>query len=324
MNEKFEVDNLSASDFTSFGFCMSGRKFSTPCYRYGFNGKEKDDEINSEGNSYDFGARIYDGRLGRWMSCDDWESKYPMLSTYCFVGNSPIKFIDPDGKGIKAANNDAVVIMNAMFADFNTTIGGVEATGQELFRVSATTTGTFQSTASKEQFKENLKKSTLTKAQKKEAKALFKVLSSTDIVEIGLVEQKTTLQDPVIVSPTCTANTTPPPVVLTTENTASTKLLDENSRGEKTNVQIREDLLQQETSENLDESKNEAYGYFENKNKGMSGSAKGIILVNDNSTPAADFTFTFNNSTSNANTAKNAFKKAILKFSKSKEFKKFK
>ncbi|MFK7059864.1 hypothetical protein V3Q90_06970 [Flavobacterium oreochromis] len=33
-------------------------------YRYGFNGKE-DDQIKGEGNSYDFGARIYDPRIGR-------------------------------------------------------------------------------------------------------------------------------------------------------------------------------------------------------------------------------------------------------------------
>jgi hypothetical protein len=34
-------------------------------YRYGFNGMEKDDEVkNGKGNSYDFGARMYDSRLG--------------------------------------------------------------------------------------------------------------------------------------------------------------------------------------------------------------------------------------------------------------------
>lgn len=37
--------------------------------RYGFNGKEKDFETAND--DYDFGARIYDGRLGRWLSLDD-------------------------------------------------------------------------------------------------------------------------------------------------------------------------------------------------------------------------------------------------------------
>jgi RHS repeat-associated protein len=51
---------------------MPGRKYSigNGAYRYGFNGKEKNNEISGEGNSYDFGARIYDPRLGRWLSTD--------------------------------------------------------------------------------------------------------------------------------------------------------------------------------------------------------------------------------------------------------------
>ena len=64
--------------------------------RYGVNGMEKDDEIKGEGNSYDFWVRIYDSRVGRWLSVDNLEKKYPMNSTYVFVSNSPL-IIDPDG-----------------------------------------------------------------------------------------------------------------------------------------------------------------------------------------------------------------------------------
>jgi RHS repeat-associated protein len=67
-------------------------------YRYGFNGKEKDDEIKSEGNSYDFGARMYDPRIGRWMSVDPAATKYSGLSPYNFVLNNPIRYIDPNGE----------------------------------------------------------------------------------------------------------------------------------------------------------------------------------------------------------------------------------
>jgi RHS repeat-associated protein len=49
---------------------MPGRTFNSSEYRYGFGGHEKDDEIKGEGNSLDFGARIYDPRLGRWLSVD--------------------------------------------------------------------------------------------------------------------------------------------------------------------------------------------------------------------------------------------------------------
>jgi RHS repeat-associated protein len=62
---------------------------------------EKDNEINVNGGSYDFGARIYDSRLGRWLSLDPLMMYYPNLSAYNFAGNSPILFIDKGGKLIK-------------------------------------------------------------------------------------------------------------------------------------------------------------------------------------------------------------------------------
>jgi len=51
---------------------MPGRSFTTSNgYRYGFNGMEEDNEIkNIKGSSLDFGARMYDSRLGRWLSLD--------------------------------------------------------------------------------------------------------------------------------------------------------------------------------------------------------------------------------------------------------------
>jgi RHS repeat-associated protein len=52
-------------------------KTCTGHYRYGFNGKEKDEETYCDGNAYDFAARIYDERFGRWMSVDPLTSKKP-------------------------------------------------------------------------------------------------------------------------------------------------------------------------------------------------------------------------------------------------------
>jgi RHS repeat-associated protein len=66
-------------------------------YRFGFNGKEKDDEIQGDGNSYDFGARIYDSRLGRFLSMNPIYKEHPQLSEYQFAGNTPIWTIDIDG-----------------------------------------------------------------------------------------------------------------------------------------------------------------------------------------------------------------------------------
>ena len=70
-------------------------------YLFGFNGKENDNEVKGAGNSLDFGARIYDSRLGRWLSTDRLEYKHPDVSSYNYAGNSPIVIIDEDGDDIK-------------------------------------------------------------------------------------------------------------------------------------------------------------------------------------------------------------------------------
>jgi RHS repeat-associated protein len=74
------------------------RKFSLGGnYRYGFNGKENDDEVKGEGNQQDYGMRIYDPRLGRFLSVDPLTRSYPELTPYQFASNSPIASIDLDG-----------------------------------------------------------------------------------------------------------------------------------------------------------------------------------------------------------------------------------
>ena len=67
---------------------MPGRKFAaTSDYRYGFNGKENDKDISEGGQ--DYGMRIYDSRLGRFLSEDPLTEKYPMLTPYQFSSNTP-------------------------------------------------------------------------------------------------------------------------------------------------------------------------------------------------------------------------------------------
>lgn len=75
-------------------------------YRFGFNGKEKDDEVKGNGNSLDFHARIYDPRLGRWLTIDPKAGKYPYNSPYVGFGNNPIYYIDPAGETLKVAGKD--------------------------------------------------------------------------------------------------------------------------------------------------------------------------------------------------------------------------
>lgn len=67
-------------------------------YKYGFNGKEKDPEGMGDGSStYDYGFRIYNPWLGKFLSMDPLTKSYPWYTPYQFAGNMPIVAIDLDG-----------------------------------------------------------------------------------------------------------------------------------------------------------------------------------------------------------------------------------
>jgi RHS repeat-associated protein len=92
---------LNQFRYYPFGMVMPGRSFvsSGGDYRFGFNGMEKDGEAwsGNASNQLDFGARIYDSRLGRFLSLDPLSKKFPSESNYNFAGNSPIVMVDKDG-----------------------------------------------------------------------------------------------------------------------------------------------------------------------------------------------------------------------------------
>ncbi len=75
-----------------------GRSYSVGNgYRFGFNGKENDNEVKGTGNQQDYGMRIYDPRLGRFLSVDPLTKGFPMLTPYQFASNRPIDGIDLEG-----------------------------------------------------------------------------------------------------------------------------------------------------------------------------------------------------------------------------------
>jgi RHS repeat-associated protein len=77
---------------------MPGRNFSSDGYRFGFNGKESDNEtLIGGGPALDYGFRIYHPTLGRFLSIYPLSRAFPWLSPYQFAGNSPIIFLDLDG-----------------------------------------------------------------------------------------------------------------------------------------------------------------------------------------------------------------------------------
>lgn len=75
--------------------------YSTTKFRYGFNDKENDNEVYGFGNFQDYGARMYNTRLARFISPDPLivgQKKYAWLSGYQFASDNPVRFIDIDGK----------------------------------------------------------------------------------------------------------------------------------------------------------------------------------------------------------------------------------
>ncbi|MDP1726285.1 MAG: RHS repeat-associated core domain-containing protein [Bacteroidota bacterium] len=85
----------------------SDRDISVSNYSCGFlfNGKESDDELKGNGNSLDFGARIYDPRLGRFLSNDPRSKDLPSWSPYMHALDNPISVMDEDGKWPKWVHN---------------------------------------------------------------------------------------------------------------------------------------------------------------------------------------------------------------------------
>ncbi|PUZ21863.1 hypothetical protein DCC81_25085 [Chitinophaga parva] len=94
----YNVDVVNSDDYYPFGSLMPGRTYSPrDKYRYGFNGEEDDNEVKGDGNQQDYGMRIYDSRVGRFLSTDPIAKQYPELTPYQFASNSPIRLIDIDG-----------------------------------------------------------------------------------------------------------------------------------------------------------------------------------------------------------------------------------
>ncbi|MBD0255109.1 MAG: hypothetical protein ICV83_05275 [Cytophagales bacterium] len=91
----------SQSNYYPFGMTQPGGSYlaqGAEGYRYGFNGQEKDNELKGYGNSYDFMFRIYDPRLGKFLSVDPLFKDYAWNSPYAFAENRVIDGKDLEGK----------------------------------------------------------------------------------------------------------------------------------------------------------------------------------------------------------------------------------
>ena len=93
-------------------------------YRYGFNGMEKEKNMDASGDITDFGARVFDANFPMFLSPDKFESNFPFYSPYNHAVGDPINVIDEDGNIWKLVNqmyhNDqdyAKAVITKMFSN---------------------------------------------------------------------------------------------------------------------------------------------------------------------------------------------------------------
>ena len=106
---EYTPDVWQVEDSYPFGWSIKDRSFTHPnpeeSYRFGFNGKEND---KSFGNQLiqDYGFRLYNPAIAKFLSVDPLAPEYPELTTYQFASNSPIANIDRDGLESEPATFD--------------------------------------------------------------------------------------------------------------------------------------------------------------------------------------------------------------------------
>ncbi|MEO1053058.1 MAG: RHS repeat-associated core domain-containing protein [Bacteroidota bacterium] len=93
-NESLNVTEVFFDDFRIDH--TTNRVLQQPiAYRYGYNGKERDGSFGL--TNYDYGFRIYNPALGKFLSVDPLTRDYAFYTPYQFAGNKPISSIDLDG-----------------------------------------------------------------------------------------------------------------------------------------------------------------------------------------------------------------------------------
>ena len=88
---------IQENHYYPFGMTQAGNGYVSGFKnKYMYNGKELQEDLGL--GWYDYQARQYDPVLGRFLSIDPHADDYLSWTPYNYVGNNPVRRVDPDGK----------------------------------------------------------------------------------------------------------------------------------------------------------------------------------------------------------------------------------
>jgi len=121
---------LEETHYYPFGLVMSGissksLNFGSPSNKLKYISKEEQRQEFSDGSGLewlDYGARMYDNQIGRWMVLDSKSEAYYSSSPFVYALNNPIVNFDPNGKWTVSRHHSMTVM-----ALSSAGIGGTQA-----------------------------------------------------------------------------------------------------------------------------------------------------------------------------------------------------